>query len=108
MVQAVPSEQFLEQYVVLVPDTWVNDFLVLTRRVGSTVEVDGVPVDTGWVSVGSSVDPSQWEVNRYPVSDGVHVLTGNAAFGVIVVGYDSYDSYAYPGGLDQQIINPVQ
>jgi hypothetical protein len=27
-------------------------------------------------------------------------------FGVIVLGYDSYDSYAYPGGLDQKQINP--
>jgi predicted methyltransferase len=26
---------------------------------------------------------------------------------VVVLGYDSYDSYAYPGGLDQKIINPL-
>ncbi|MCY1007897.1 hypothetical protein OV079_20530 [Nannocystis pusilla] len=41
-----------------------------------------------------------------PADDGVHVLTGDQPFGVIVIGYDEYDSYAYPGGLDQKQINP--
>jgi hypothetical protein len=31
---------------------------------------------------------------------------GDEPFSVTVVGYDSSDSYAYPGGLDQKLINP--
>jgi hypothetical protein len=46
-------------------------------------------------------------VARILVSDGVHSLQGSQPFGVIVMGYDFADSYAYPGGLDQQLINPI-
>jgi len=55
------------------------------------------------VQVGSS----NFEANRVLVADGVHVLSGSLPFGVSVLGYDAYDSYGYPGGLDQQIINPM-
>jgi hypothetical protein len=100
----VPVEQYLDQYVVLVPSTWVNDYLVLIRPVGASVQIDGVTVATGWTNAGSST----YQVARVSVADGVHVLKGSSPFGVIVLGYDSYDSYGYPGGLDQQIINPIQ
>lgn len=103
MVQAVPVEQFLDTYVVLVPNTWVNDFFVLVREQGETVNIDGSPVTSGWTAVGTS----GYEVARVSVADGVHTLSGSAPFGVVVIGYDSYDSYAYPGGLDQQLINPI-
>jgi hypothetical protein len=109
MVQMVPVEQFLDRYVVLVPDTWVNDYLILVRPVGGTVQVDDEEVTGPWVNVGPTnyEGPHEYEVTRHPVPDGVHVLTGTMPFGVIVLGYDSYDSYSYPGGLDQQLINPV-
>jgi hypothetical protein len=103
MALAVPVEQYLDRYVVLVPTTWVNDYLVLVRAVGETVSLDGNPVTNGWSSVGAS----GYEATRVAVADGVHVLDGTAPFGVITIGYDSYDSYAYPGGLNQQIINPI-
>jgi hypothetical protein len=103
MVQAVPVEQYLDQYVVLVPTTWINDYLVLTRQTGATVQVDGNAVTSGWTSVGTT----NYEVTRLAVADGVHVLLGSHPFGVIVVGYDRWDSYAYPGGLNQARINPI-
>ena len=107
MAQAVPIEQFRSSYVVLVPPNWINDFLVVTKPATATVTVDGVDVDeAAFVTVGPQGDPTAWEVARLPAADGVHTLTGTEAFSVTVVGYDSYDSYAYPGGLDQQIINP--
>ncbi len=102
-VQAVPVDQYLQSYVVLVPGTWVNDYFVLTRRAGASVTIDGAPVSAPWVAAGTS----GFEVTRAPVSDGVHVLDGDQMFGVIVVGWDEYDSYAYPGGLNLHLINPV-
>ena len=48
-----------------------------------------------------------YEVARVPVADGVHVVEGGSGFGIIVVGYDAFDSYAYPGGLNLQLINPI-
>lgn len=104
MAQYVPVEQFLPRYVVLVPNTWVNDVFVLTRPAGATITIDGVPVDDGlFAPVGSGV----YEVARVPVADGVHVLDGDdEKFGVVVVGYDQHDSYAYIGGTGTGIINP--
>jgi IgGFc binding protein/Putative metal-binding motif len=108
MTQAVPSEQFLDNYVVLAPANWINDFLILTKPIGSTVNVDGAAVPQGqFTTIDDGISVPQWEVARIPTTDGVHTLDGSAPFGVIVVGYDSYDSYAYPGGLDQKIINPI-
>jgi len=103
MVQAIPVEQYLDSYVILVPGTWVNDYLVLVRDTGSPVWIDGAEPVTTWSPVAGNK-----ETARVLVADGVHVLTGATPFGVTVVGYDSYDSYAYPGGLNQQVINPVE
>lgn len=102
MVQAVPTEQFLAAYTILVPGTWINDYIVITRKVGATVLVDGVPPNATWNSV-----PGGWETGVITVTDGVHSLESNTPFGVHVSGYDQYDSYAYPGGLNQTVINPI-
>ena len=50
MVQLSPTEQFLPRYVVLVPDEWTTDVLVITRPAGVQVEVDGVVVEGAWWS----------------------------------------------------------
>ncbi len=104
MVQTVSVEQFLHRYVVLVPGTWVNDMLMLTRPAGAVITVDGVAVPDGeFTAVGDGT----YEVARVSVSDGVHVLDGDTArFGVVVVGWDEFDSYAYVGGTGTGIINP--
>lgn len=102
MVQAVPTEQFLAAYTILVPGTWVNDYLVVTRKAGTTVLLDGVPPNATWNPV-----PGDWETGVITVPDGVHSLESNTPFGVHVSGYDQYDSYSYPGGLNQTVINPI-
>ncbi len=104
MAQYVSVEQFLPRYVVLVPGTWINDVLVLTRPAGASITIDGVAVDdTLFAPVGAGT----FEVARVPVPDGVHVLDGgDQKFGVVVVGYDQHDSYAYIGGTGTGIINP--
>jgi hypothetical protein len=103
MVQAVPTEQFLAAYTVLVPATWTNDYLVITRKEGTMVLVDGVPPNVTWNSV-----PGGWQTGVLSgLPDGVHTLESNTPFGVHVNGYDEYDSYAYPGGLNQTVINPI-
>lgn len=107
MAQAIPSEQYRSDYVVLVPTAWNYDWFVITKKTGTQVTIDGVAVNqASFVKVGPANNPSEWEVARVPVADGVHALEGDQPFGVIVLGYDSYDSYAYPGGLDQKVINP--
>ena len=107
MVQAVPIEQFLDSYVVLVPDSWVTDKMTLIREPGTTITVDGNNVDAwpAWSETGTVA--GMYEIVRLQVEDGAHVLDGTSPFGVQVVGYDEYDSYCYPGGLNQEIINDL-
>ncbi len=107
MVQAVPIEQFLDSYVVLVPASWVTDKMTLIREPGTTITVDGTNVDTwpAWSETGNVA--GMFEIVRLQVEDGAHVLEGTSPFGVQVVGYDDWDSYCYPGGLNQEIINDL-
>jgi len=106
MVYTSPTEQFLPRYVVLVPSTWINDALVITRRAGSAVLLDDAAVpDSSFVAVASS----GYEVARVTAADGVHTLeseNGVDGLAVLVVGWDSYDSYAYAGGMGLAAINP--
>lgn len=102
MVQAIPTEQYLAHYNILVPSTWINDYLVLIRKAGSSVMVDGIVPAATWNALSGG-----WETAVVPVPDGVHVLDGTAPFGVAVSGYDQFDSYSYPGGLGQAVINPI-
>ncbi len=105
MTQMVPVAQFLDNYIVLVPVNWIYDHAILVKPPGATVYLNGNPVGQG--SFIPVADGLEWEVGRITVPDGVHAFTGTAPFGIVVVGYDSYDSYAYPGGLNMQILNPI-
>ena len=107
MVQSVPIEQYLESYVVLVPSSWQLDKMTLTREPGTTITVDGVDVNAWPVWSQSSNVAGLFDVVSIQVEDGAHVLVGDGPFGVVVVGYDSWDSYCYPGGLNQEIINDL-
>jgi hypothetical protein len=102
MVQLAPFEQFLPRYVVLVPDQWITDVLVVTQPIGGSVTVDGVAIPPD----ACREFGDDWEACRYPVSDGVHALEGTDPFSVVVVGYDGADSYAYLGGSSTGKINP--
>ncbi len=99
-----PVQQYLPRYVVLVPGTWINDYLVLTRFAGAQIEVDGVVVpDNEFIPVGDG----DYEVARVLTPDGVHTVDGlGDPCSVSVVGFDSYDSYAYFGGVGTSVINP--
>lgn len=104
MVLMSPTQQYLPLYVLLVPPTWNNDYLIITRLAGADVELDGVLVsDASFVPVGNG----DYEVARVLTPDGVHVVDGlGDPCSVTVVGFDSYDSYAYLGGVGTSVINP--
>jgi IgGFc binding protein/Putative metal-binding motif len=108
MTQMVPTEQFLENYTVLVPPNWIYDYVILIKPVGASIIMDGVAVpQASFISINDGLNQPEWEVARITAADGVHNFDGDAPFGILVVGYDSYDSYAYPGGLNMQILNPI-
>ena len=106
MILTVPTEQFRDTYVVLVPTTWVNDRMTLIREPGAQILVNGSDV-ASWPGVTTTPILGLYEAVRIDVPDGVYLLEGTAPFSVAVVGYDYADSYCYPGGLNQEIINDL-
>jgi hypothetical protein len=107
MVYVSPTEQFLDRYVVLVPGTWINDALIITRHATQGVILDdNLMPDDPFIPVADS----EYEVARVPIDDGIHTLASEDpeyGLAVIVVGYDSWDSYAYAGGMGMGEINPI-
>ncbi|NUP13913.1 MAG: hypothetical protein HOW73_48380 [Polyangiaceae bacterium] len=95
MVLWPPIERLRDSYVIDVPWGCNYNFLALVRERGTALSIDGLPVDATWSPVGTS----SFEAARVRVMPGVHDVTGKGPFGVTVVGYDTFVSYAFPGGI---------
>lgn len=90
----VPTEQFREDYLVLTPSQYQQDFLTIIAPPGTNVDLDGRPVTAARTRVGA------WEVMRVPAPDGAHRIVADDNIGLYAYGYDCDVSYAYPGGLN--------
>jgi hypothetical protein len=130
-----PIEQWRGDYVLLTPDKYVFDYLVIVAVTGAHVYVDGMELDAtnsdmtptdGLTELqrGSStspyftyryqlsyptIDPTQSPPNNIlpgKQNDGVHHVQSDAPVGVIAYGFDSYVSYAYAGGTQLSVITP--
>ncbi len=124
-----PTEQWRNDYILLTPDKYAFDFLVITAPFGATVYVDGLPVDGKVCEVAPGdgldektrkakdppftvyrcqlsfpvVDPQQTSPNNVSPgrqNDGVHRVQSDYPIGVLVYGFDSFVSYAYAGGTE--------
>jgi hypothetical protein len=111
MVQMVATEQYLDDYVFLVDSSYERDFAQLIRPTGAEVTVGclGVVPENRWSPVGGSgfdvatIDMNPGEANCAP---GTNEISSESGVGVIVSGRAWAASYAYPGGLALQVINP--
>ncbi len=111
MVQMVSVEQYQKDYVFLVDSSYDADFAKLVRPTGSMVEVAclGVVPENRWTTIGNSgfdwatIDMNPGEAN---CTTGTNEATSAQGFGIYVSGQSSAASYAYPGGLALQTINP--
>lgn len=94
-----PFEQFQASYTVTTPATGFRSnfvtIVVPNDTTGSTL-LDGQPLPANqYTTIGNS----GFSYARPSVSLGSHRLSGPRPFGVFVYGYDSFDSYGYPGGM---------
>lgn len=93
-----PYEQFLASYTVTTPATgfsgnYIN--LVAPDAVVGNISLDGSLIAAGnFVAIGTS----GFSGTQIPVSLGSHTLVGTLPFGAFMYGFDSFDSYGYPGG----------
>ncbi len=130
-----PREQWRSDYVMLTPDKYVFDYLVVVAPSDAHVYVDGEQLDPTNSDVTPSdgltaqqrgsttppfwtyrfqlsypiIDPTQQPPNNVQPgqqNDGVHHIQADEPVGLIAYGFDSYVSYAYAGGTQLTVINP--
>lgn len=112
-----PPDQFLSRYVFFTDPTYWTTNLALVRVPDASgafqpVTVDCVGEVTGWAAAGSAhayevanVDLVRANVGVGTCTNGHHVASSTAPFGIVVWGTDAYASYAYPaGGNAQQLV----
>ncbi len=115
-VNVIPPKQYLAKYLFMTDPTmgWTTVVLVRVKAKDNTfkpVTLDCVGDVGGWKAVGpyeyAYVDLVK---NKAPVGkcdNGLHEIHSDAPFGITVWGWDSYVSYAYPGGASVKPINTV-
>ncbi len=106
------AEQFRKSYVFLVPNTFDTDWLVMSKPVDAMIVLDGVPLAMVEQSVCTyapigTVAGVDYEQVTCPMADGKHTVSGDKPFGISVYGYYNVGSYAFVGGSDVKIINPI-
>ena len=101
----VATAQYRTKYVFLAPTDYDNNYAVIIAPTGASLSLDGLPVSTTPTAVGTS----GYGVVRVKLGTGnagAHVLIASDPVGLEVMGYGSYTSYTYPGGLDLKYISP--
>ena len=104
------AEQFRKDYVFLVPGTFQSNYIVLAKPADASVMIDGMPLAmvpgcySGSIGVVDGVMYDQVTCNA---TEGHHTATADKPFGLSVYGYYNVGSYAFVGGSDVKIINPI-
>jgi hypothetical protein len=106
------AEQHRKDYVFLIPPEWDKDYIVLTKPVDAKVMLDGFPLEMAEFAscvkapIGT-VAGIDYEQVTCPAADGRHTVEADKPFGLSVYGYFNVGSYAFVGGSDVKIINPI-
>ena len=100
MYQMIPVEQFLDRYAFVTGTGYAQDYAQVIRvKGGADVLIDGQLV-TGYYAVGD------YEVSDWLIQPGAHLAESEQPFGILQIGYTGVTSYAYPGGMQLEEINP--
>ena len=102
---AVAVPQFRTDYVFLAPTDYENNYVVVIAPTGTSVSLDGATAS----GTPTPVTGTNFGVLRLKLDNtgtGAHTLKASNPVSIQVMGYGSYTSYTYPGGLDLQHISP--
>ncbi|MSP16297.1 MAG: hypothetical protein EXR73_06720 [Myxococcales bacterium] len=102
-------DQFRDHYVFLVPTTFQDNYLVAALPIGTSVDLDNsgeFPPACSRRGIGTLAGVTYEQVTCR-LTPGVHRLATSAPAGLTVYGYYSVGSYAYCGGSDVDVINPI-
>jgi hypothetical protein len=113
MILFAPFEQFRQDYVFLVPETFTTNYVVIAAPLGTRVELDGGPIDGDeFMSICTYEEVGEIEGTTYqavtcPLEGGAHRIESSMPAGIMVYGYHNVGSYGYAGGSDLEQINPL-
>jgi hypothetical protein len=91
----VGGGQFAENYVTIIAED--------ADVTGGTIFLDGGVVPAG---AFSPIGTSGFQASLQLIADGTHTTSSNGVHGITVEGYNSFDSYIYPGGALFKFIAP--
>ena len=92
-----PARQARRDYAFLTPATYSSDFATFTFAEGTTISLDGNPLDLSGALPIPGVPQKYIHVE---LTDGAHKVEGSAPFSIMVMAYDDFVSYAFTGGLN--------
>jgi hypothetical protein len=101
-------EQYRTKYVFLAPNDYVVNYADIVVPMSAQVALDNMTLKTA----RATPIAAGYGVLRVPVDiyntkgGGAHVLLASAPVGLQVLGYGSFTSYQYPGGLNLKHIAP--
>jgi len=102
------AEQFRKEYVFFVPSTFQDNYIVIAKPTNAAIVLDGAPLmgtcTSGPIGTVGAVDYDQITCK---LPEGHHLVSADMPFGLSVYGYYNVGSYAFVGGSDIKIINPI-
>jgi hypothetical protein len=98
MLAMPPVDQFQFSYIFLTPGTYPFDFINLVAPVGTAITLDGNPLTSTCTPIGA-IGGVTFCAIVHQVADGVHRISGDKKFGLVVSGFGDFASYAYLGGV---------
>jgi hypothetical protein len=106
MVNAIPPDQYLQAYTfsTVSGGQFSSHFLTLISpdaAIGS-VRLDGAPIAAGQFS---PITGTGYSSVLLPLPEGSHTTASPQPHGITVEGFNSFDSYIYPGGSRLAFIN---
>lgn len=103
-----PSEQFLSRYTFTTPATgfrsnFVNIIAEAADVTAGTVLFDAIPLAFGQTGFFQVIGTTGFACAKIPISLGSHNIQGSRPLGIYVYGFDTDDSYGYPGGFSRSV-----
>jgi hypothetical protein len=97
LIHGIPVEQWRDDYPILTPAGYSQNWLTVMRVANAPVFLDDVVLDN---AIFSPIGSSPYEAGFVEVTEGQHRVHGVEAFGLIEVGYSNAVSYGLAAGMN--------
>ncbi len=101
---ATAIEQYRLKYVFLAPSDYTVSYVDIVMPMTAQVTLDGAPLAVMPVAFSSGFGVARVQLGIG--NNGAHLLEASEPVGIQVMGYGTYTSYQYPGGLNLDVIAP--